>query len=94
MLNFSLFLFKQELEQSLNIIEWSPTEDDLNEIYNKLIIITDDVNVYEIEKIILGVYRKPIKIFLTNGLDTSTAAMLLAKIHSLPVPETGKDKSE
>lgn len=94
MLNFSLFLFKQELEQTLNIIEWSPTEDELKEIYHKLNIITDDVNVYEIEKITLEVYRKPIKMFLTNGLDTSTAATLLAKIHSQPVPETGMNKSE
>ncbi|MFB5744938.1 S-(hydroxymethyl)glutathione dehydrogenase [Cedecea sp. S5-13] len=79
-LSFNLFMFKKSIEETLNIIEWNPSNQQLEEMFNEIIKLNGSEDFSVVENIVLGTYGKPIKRMVFNGLDTSKASKLLAKI--------------
>ncbi|WP_233962023.1 S-(hydroxymethyl)glutathione dehydrogenase [Pectobacterium versatile] len=82
MSSFNLVQFKKVLEEELNIIKWEPTENELKEIFNEILKLNNSDGVFEVEKIVSRVYKKNIIRISVNGLNTSKASSLLAKIQS------------
>ena len=82
--SFNLFLFKKAIEEELNIVEWNPNTEQLGEMRNEILKLNGDEDIFEVEKIVFSIYKEPIKQMIFNGLDTSKASSLLAKINALP----------
>ncbi|WJV54885.1 S-(hydroxymethyl)glutathione dehydrogenase [Prodigiosinella aquatilis] len=83
-LSFNISLFKKAIEEELNIVEWHPTTEQLERMRSELLELNGSEYIFEVDKIISSIYGKPIKRMIFNGLDTSKASSLLAKINALP----------
>lgn len=73
-------MIKKSIEETLNIIEWNPSSQQLEEMFNEIIKLNGDEDIFVVEEIVSKIYRDPIKRMVFNGLDTSKASKLLAKI--------------
>ncbi|QYM91003.1 S-(hydroxymethyl)glutathione dehydrogenase [Dickeya zeae] len=82
MSSFNLVQFKKALEEELNIIKWEPTENELKEIFNEVLKLNNNDEIFEVEKIVSRIYKKNIVRISVSGLNTSKASSLLAKIQS------------
>lgn len=82
MLPFQLYDFKSILEEELDIITWHPTDEQLEEMFNQISKLTGEESIFEVENIVQHIYKKPIIRMICNGLNTSKASALLAKIQS------------
>ncbi|HGU8383312.1 TPA: S-(hydroxymethyl)glutathione dehydrogenase [Escherichia coli] len=82
MLSFQVFLFKKALEEELYIIKWHPTNEQLEEMFNEIKKLSGNESITEVENIVHRIYKKPITRMICNGLNTSKASSLLAKIQS------------
>ncbi len=83
-LSFNFFLFKKAIEEELNIVEWHPTTEQLQRMKSELSKLNGSEDIFEVEKIVFSIYKEPIKQMFFNGLNTSKASSLLAKINTLP----------
>lgn len=72
----NLSTFKKELEKSLSIIEWSPTNDQLLEIAKRLSNFRGTPSKPNIEEIVLQVVGS-YKALLLKGVDSSDLTTLL-----------------
>lgn len=82
MLSFQVFIFKKALEEELNIVKWHPTNEQLEEMFNEISKLTGSEDISEVEHIVHSIYKKPISRMVFNGLNTSKASALLAKIQT------------
>lgn len=51
---------------------------------SEILKLNGDEDIFAVNKIVFSIYKEPIKKMVSNGLDTSKASSLLAKINALP----------
>lgn len=78
--NIELYKFKEVLEHELKIVEWQPTVQQLQKMYDEITALTGDEEIFAVENIVHSIYKRPIKVIAVGGLNTSTAKSLLSKI--------------
>lgn len=71
---------KKVLEKEYDIISWSPSDQQLQQMFDYISSLSGDESKSDLFKKILNIYKKPIKSMIFKGLDTSTTAMLLKRI--------------
>lgn len=71
--------FKAVLESEFDIVNWSPSYDQLQKMYDEVISSTAKKPKREIFFAIQEIYGQSIQIMIFEGLDTSTTATLLAR---------------
>ncbi|EAX8476042.1 hypothetical protein NU090_003492 [Salmonella enterica] len=83
---------KKVLEKEYNIISWSPSEQQLQQMLDCILTLSGNEPKRELFDKILSIYKKPINTMVFEGLDTSTTAMLLTR--AMDAVQNNKNSNE
>lgn len=83
---------KKVLEKEYNIISWSPSEQQLQQMLDFILTLSGSEPKRELFDKILSIYKKPINTMVFEGLDTSTTAMLLTR--AMDAVQNNKNSNE
>ncbi|HFI1934032.1 TPA: hypothetical protein ACGPMY_004495 [Yersinia enterocolitica] len=78
-----LLELKRHLEGVLEIINWEPSYIQLEQIREGLNKLPLGVNVQEVRRVVYGIYKDPIQVWVIKGLDTSRAVETLIRIKAM-----------
>lgn len=86
-----LVAFKAVLESEYNIVEWSPSYEQLQKMYDEVVGSPASRGKRDIFNAIQAINGENIQVMLFEGLDTSTTSTLLARA-SAAVKDNGEKK--
>lgn len=86
-----LMAFKAVLESEYNIVNWSPSYDQLQKMYDEVVGSPASRKKRDIYHAIQTIYGDKIQVMIFEGLDTSTTSTLLARA-SAAIKENGNGK--
>ena len=86
-----LMAFKAVLESEYNIVNWSPSYDQLQKMYDEVVGSPASREKRDIYHVIQTIYGDKIQVMIFEGLDTSTTSTLLARA-SAAIKENGNGK--
>lgn len=78
-----LLELKKHLEGVLGIINWEPSHIQLEQIREELNKLSMGVSIQEVRKVVYGIYKDPIQVWVIKGLDTSRAVETLMRIQAM-----------
>lgn len=74
---------KEMIEGVLEIVSWNPTLAQLEKMQIELSKLPEGATRKEVSKIVYGIYKEPIEVWVIKGLDTSRAVETLIRIQQM-----------